>query len=62
LILKGGKGMLYQLEDVISGQSVNIYGVKSEGEKTYFLRYVKENIKERNNPWCWVDSSYYLPM
>jgi hypothetical protein len=54
--------MLFQLEDIITGETVTIYGVKSEGNRTYFLEYVKGNLKERKSPWCWVDSSYYIPM
>lgn len=54
--------MLYELEDIISGESVRIYGVKNEGDRTYFLAYVKDRITERKTPWCWIDSSYFMPM
>lgn len=54
--------MLYQLENILSGQSVGIYGVKNQGDKTYFLIHVKERVKQRKSPWTWVDSSYYMPM
>jgi hypothetical protein len=62
LILKGGKEMLYELEDVLSGKYVRVYGVKNEGDRTYFLIHVKERVKQRKSPWTWVDSNYYLPL
>ena len=46
--------MIYQLREKMTDETTNIYGVKREGKKTYFLTFSYE--------WAWIDSSYFEPL
>lgn len=51
---------MYTLEDRVTGNHESIYGVRYSDNKTFFLTFIKENLKTNEDPWCWVDSSYFV--